>query len=152
MVVCELCFCTDFKNVLRLEKIAFLVLVICKSKITVCACRPCRKGIVAGSATMMLARIINGYDFLVIALLISRLICRKFGQFRRKKQRKKSWREQWFFIFFFLCCQFCMFFHDFLLCFSITTKKRLISNSVVKCVVVRRRTKNEKLRRYAFDL
>ena len=43
-------------------------------------------------------------------------------------------------------------FHDFFLCFSITTKKRLISNSVVKIVVVRRRTKNEKLRRYAFDL
>ena len=41
MVVCELCFCTDFKNVLRLEKIAFPVPVICESKITVCACRPC---------------------------------------------------------------------------------------------------------------
>ena len=126
MVVCELCFCTDFKNVLRLEKIAFLVLVICKSKITVCACRPCRKGIVAGSATMMLARIINGYDFLVIALLISRLICRKFGQFWRKKQKKKADEDNDFFYIANLVCSF----HDFLLCFSIATNKRLISNSI----------------------
>ena len=47
----------------------------------------------------MLARIINGYDFLVIALLISRLICRKFGQFRRKRKKKKADEDNDFFFF-----------------------------------------------------
>ena len=41
MVASKLCFCTDFKNALRIEKIALLDPVSCKSKITLCACRPC---------------------------------------------------------------------------------------------------------------
>lgn len=37
----KLCFCIDLKNALKIENIIFLHPVICKSKITVCACTPC---------------------------------------------------------------------------------------------------------------